>query len=71
MEGAFLFAVLLNLKHLFLYIAPAYFVFLLKSYCFSGGRALWNFSLNRFLKLASVVIATFSLSFGPFVYMVS
>ncbi|RUS26394.1 hypothetical protein BC938DRAFT_470819 [Jimgerdemannia flammicorona] len=29
-----LFAVLLNFKHIFLYMAPAYFVYLLKAYCF-------------------------------------
>jgi hypothetical protein len=29
-----LFAILLNLKHIYLYMAPAYFVYLLKSYCF-------------------------------------
>lgn len=31
--GAFLFAVLLNFKHIFLYAAPVYFVFLLRSTC--------------------------------------
>ena len=34
LEGSFWFAVLLNFKHIFLYIAPAYFVFLLRTYCF-------------------------------------
>ena len=37
LEGAFWFALLLNFKHLFLYIAPAYFVYLLKHHCFSQG----------------------------------
>jgi alpha-1,3-glucosyltransferase len=41
-EGAFvssgvLFAVLLNMKHLFAYMAPVYFVFLLRQYCMGGG----------------------------------
>lgn len=29
-----LFTVLLNFKHIYLYMAPAYFVYLLKAYCF-------------------------------------
>ena len=39
LEGSFWFAVLLNFKHIFLYIAPAYFVFLLRSYCFRPSTA--------------------------------
>ncbi len=35
LTGAALFAVLLNFKHINLYIAPAYFFFLLRGYCFS------------------------------------
>ncbi|KAF3840501.1 hypothetical protein F7725_006363 [Dissostichus mawsoni] len=35
LQGALLFAVLLNLKHIFLYVAPAYGVYLLRSYCFT------------------------------------
>jgi alpha-1,3-glucosyltransferase len=31
--GGVLFAVLLNLKHIFLYFAPVYFVYLLRTYC--------------------------------------
>ena len=34
LEGSFWFAILLNFKHLFLYLAPAYFVYLLRTYCF-------------------------------------
>ncbi|XP_062052755.1 probable dolichyl pyrophosphate Glc1Man9GlcNAc2 alpha-1,3-glucosyltransferase isoform X4 [Lepus europaeus] len=35
-EGAFLFAVLLHFKHIYLYVAPAYGVYLLRSYCFTA-----------------------------------
>ena len=34
--GGFWFAVLLNLKHIYMYVAPAYFVYLLRSYCFTS-----------------------------------
>jgi hypothetical protein len=34
LAGAALFAALLNFKHIFLYVAPAYFVYLLAKYCF-------------------------------------
>lgn len=34
-EGALLFSILLNLKHIYLYIAPAYGIFLLRCFCFT------------------------------------
>ncbi|KAM7085878.1 dolichyl pyrophosphate Glc1Man9GlcNAc2 alpha-1,3-glucosyltransferase isoform 7-T9 [Molossus nigricans] len=39
MEGAFLFAVLLHFKHIYLYVAPAYGIYLLRSYCFTANKA--------------------------------
>ncbi|KAI3428699.1 hypothetical protein D9Q98_007523 [Chlorella vulgaris] len=59
--AALLFAVLLNLKHIFLYAAPAFFIYLLRRYC-RGPQALL-----RFGSLATIVSATFAASFGPFV----
>jgi ALG6, ALG8 glycosyltransferase family len=44
-EGAMWFAALLNLKHIYLYIAPAFGIFILCNYCFTahkGGVQLFN-----------------------------
>ncbi|XP_024117035.1 probable dolichyl pyrophosphate Glc1Man9GlcNAc2 alpha-1,3-glucosyltransferase [Oryzias melastigma] len=74
LQGALLFAILLNLKHIYLYVAPAYGVYLLRSYCFTessadGGIRWRSFSLLRLLALGSVVIAVCAVSFGPFIVM--
>ena len=34
LEASLIFATLLNFKHIFLYISPAYFIYLLRNYCF-------------------------------------
>jgi alpha-1,3-glucosyltransferase len=62
-QSALLFAVLLNMKHIFLYIAPIYFVYLLKHYCFGDIK---RFILNT-AKLGIVVITVTAISFGPFI----
>jgi alpha-1,3-glucosyltransferase len=72
--AAFWFAVLLNLKHIFIYMAPAYFVYLLRTYCFLGTQfgssVQWrSFSPSRFAKLGLVVMSVFIVSFGPFVIL--
>ncbi|KAM6907893.1 dolichyl pyrophosphate Glc1Man9GlcNAc2 alpha-1,3-glucosyltransferase isoform 1-T1 [Xenentodon cancila] len=72
LQGALLFAVLLNLKHIYLYVAPAYGIFLLRSYCFTqdnaDGSIRWrSFSPLRLLALAAIVTSVCALSFGPFV----
>ncbi|XP_030567454.1 probable dolichyl pyrophosphate Glc1Man9GlcNAc2 alpha-1,3-glucosyltransferase [Drosophila novamexicana] len=59
--SAFAFAVLLNFKHIFLYMAPAFGVYLLKFYCLAQG----NFGQNT-LRLLAVGLVPFVLSFGPF-----
>lgn len=74
LEGALLFAVLLNLKHIYLYIAPAYGIFLLRSYCFTqddtNGSLRWSsFSPVRLVALGTIVISVFAVSFGPFIAM--
>ncbi|XP_075347336.1 dolichyl pyrophosphate Glc1Man9GlcNAc2 alpha-1,3-glucosyltransferase isoform X2 [Mycteria americana] len=39
LEGALLFAVLLHFKHIYVYVAPAYGIYLLRSYCFTANNA--------------------------------
>jgi len=66
------FSVLLNLKHIYLYIAPAYGIFMLRSYCFKStqdGRILWSsFSLLHLLSLGVAVLANVVIAFGPFLH---
>lgn len=69
-----LFAALLNLKHIYMYCAPVYFVHLLRVYCCAtadrGAAALTRpprFQLGAFCTLGSAVIAVFALSLGPVV----
>ncbi|KAL3880807.1 hypothetical protein ACJMK2_033014 [Sinanodonta woodiana] len=73
LEGAFWFAVLLNLKHIYLFVAPAYFVYLLRCYCFQShadGRIRWDsFSPVRLISLGIIVLSVFAVSFGPFIHM--
>jgi hypothetical protein len=76
--GGVLFAVLLNMKHLFAYLAPVYFVFLLKHYVLSDssstatagpGSSSWASALVRLAVLGGAVLAVCGVSFGPFVAM--
>lgn len=70
-QAAIWFTLLLNLKHIYLYVAPAFGVFMLRSYCFQsdkdGGLVWTSFSLTRLLSLATPVITITSLSLGPFI----
>lgn len=66
-----LFAALLNFKHIFLYMAPAYFVYLLKAHCFinvSEESAPPTFSPKNFLILGGSVAGVFVVSLGPFLH---
>lgn len=73
----FWFSLLLCFKHIYLYLAPAVFVYLLRAYCLDlhyNKRVSFfhNFvSMIRFwnlVKLGLVVISVFSVAFAPFVY---
>ncbi|KAF8211224.1 glucosyltransferase [Mycena galopus ATCC 62051] len=66
LASGILFAVLLNFKHIYMYLAPAYFVYLLRSFCVSPSGQL---EIKNFLSLANAVIAVFIISFGPFILM--
>ena len=45
-RAAIYFSVLLNLKHIYLYCAPAFFVYLLRTYCVPNGTANGGFHAN-------------------------
>ena len=65
--GGVLFAVLLCFKHIYLYLAPAYFVYLLRVYCL-GKRSMLTIQWLNCVRLGSSIIAVFAAAFGPFVY---
>lgn len=54
LEGALLFSLLLNLKHIYLYIAPAYGIFLLRCYCFTHSNAGTGFKFYIYI-LRSII----------------
>ncbi|XP_066248706.1 dolichyl pyrophosphate Glc1Man9GlcNAc2 alpha-1,3-glucosyltransferase [Euwallacea similis] len=70
--AAFWFSFLLNMKHIYIYLAPAYFIYLLKHYCFSKSSQaktlVSKIQLNHLLGLGAIVIGVFAVSFVPFVY---
>lgn len=60
-----LFAFLLCLKHIYLYLAPAYFVYLLRVYCLQP-KNVFRPQFTNVLKLGIGVVGIFALAFGPF-----
>lgn len=62
-----LFAALLCLKHIYLYLAPAYFVFLLRAYCL-GPKSIFQIQFGNTSKLGLGVLGVFGIAFGPFAY---
>src|SRR5271156_537685 len=62
-----LFAALLCLKHIYLYLAPAYFVYLLRAYCL-GPKSIFHIKFLNAAKLGTGILAVFGAAFGPFAY---
>jgi alpha-1,3-glucosyltransferase len=62
-----LFAALLCLKHIYLYLAPAYFVYLLRAYCLSP-KSVFQIRWGHCIKLGIVLALVFGNALGPFVY---
>lgn len=73
----FWFSVLLCFKHIYLYLAPAVFVYLLRAHCLSLqydtkksfiANAVKLVRWVNLVQLGAVVIAVFGVAFAPFVY---
>lgn len=72
---AFFYSVALCFKHIFLYLAPCYFVFLLKAHCLnfrdfkfkSYKDLIFIVQWKNLCQLGAVVSAVFTLCFGPFI----
>lgn len=60
--ASFLYAILVTTKHLYLPLAPIYFVYLLSNYCFKDNQ----FSSKNFVKVATVTAGTLLAPFVPF-----
>lgn len=65
LKSAFFFIVLLHFKHIFIYIAPAYGIFLLKFYCFPAPSVPTIF--KRTFTLGLIVLGVTVISLGPFI----
>lgn len=77
LKSALMFSISLCFKHIYLYLAPCYFVFLLRAYCLNFD----NFEFKTYVsliqiiqwknlfKLAAVVLSTFIITFAPFIYI--
>ena len=67
LSSGLLFACLLCLKHIYLYLAPAYFVYLLRTYCLSS-KSIFRIRFWNTFKLATGLVIVFGAAFGPFIY---
>ena len=61
------FAILLCLKHIYLYLSLPYFVYLLRVYCFDP-RSMLRPRFGNAFKLGIGVLGVFGIAFGPFAF---
>lgn len=66
LASGIVFAALLCMKHIYLYLAPAYFVYLLRAYCLSKS-SIFVPQIFNCIKLGVGIAAVFGIAFGPFV----
>lgn len=63
------FAALLNFKHIYVYLAPAWFVYLLRAFCMPSGPGGLTIHLKSFIQIGLATIFVFALSIGPFLIL--
>lgn len=66
--GSLWFALLLNLKHIYLYFAPAFGMYLLTSYCLAKVKDRSRFVgfITKTLRLGSLVVTVFFITYLPY-----
>ncbi|KAG5678744.1 hypothetical protein PVAND_008389 [Polypedilum vanderplanki] len=64
LQAAFYYTLLLNMKHIYIYIAPVYFFYLLKFYCSGSFKQF----ISGVIKLGTIVLLVTAASFGPFIH---
>ncbi|KAI9037838.1 dolichyl-P-Glc:Glc1Man(9)GlcNAc(2)-PP-dolichol alpha-1,3-glucosyltransferase ALG8 [Aspergillus affinis] len=62
------FAILICLKHIYLYLALAYFVYLLRAYCLDP-KSFFRPQFANIFKLGVCIVGIFAIAFGPFLQM--
>jgi alpha-1,3-glucosyltransferase len=67
LPSGMLFAALLCFKHIYLYLAPAYLVYLLRAYCLDT-KSIFRPRFGNILRLGSSVAGIVCVALGPFVY---
>ncbi|OAA68127.1 dolichyl glycosyltransferase [Niveomyces insectorum RCEF 264] len=65
LSSGLVFAALLCMKHIYAYLAPAYVVFLLRTYCLSP-RSVFRVQWLNCAKLGSGIAGILAVAFGPF-----